>query len=806
MAATVLALGTRGDVQPLALAAVSLAHAGHRVHFVTHEAFRSALEARVLAEAHPNLSTSWVANAPAEVWDGKRTGAISGEQERQRLQGALHDACVGARVIAFNLFALEGYILAEALGCRPVVLSPYAIPHEPPVDFGADFERRWPDLHANLVRSCGDGALCWADVVHCLWPLYVGGGWRFRQWRRALGLGPVPGLPGPCAVGWPPPKPRVAYLACPSVLPRGPTWAPGTAVVGFVLEAVRESPPPRAGMPFVYATMGSSPSLGDTVVGDEELVAFAQGVCAAAADLSLGVWLHAPRASGAAGRIFLKAIADMRSTVRWAKVTEGELAVAGVLRNGPPARCEAAVHHGGSGTTAECLAAGVPSVVVPLHFDQLAWAAAVERAGCGVTVDKSSLRAGTFGAQLVAALRGVAGNGAVREAATGLRRRLTVLRVPHDRDDSVAEGVHLAIVGKPPNPALEALQARAEAWKRRRSAAQGNGSDLHRVNLGPGPAVWVPSTEDAAHVYDEIWTRRVYESAGVSLGEAGAMDSCHLPVGREGPHPTPDDIVVDVGAHVGIFTWRAVATTPAGGRRQVVAVEPNPVLATALRRNIPSFVKEAPASASVTVRVVEAAAGAEPAACAHPRHGPVQGEATLVCWPRAPSSSCLTHYGPGRLAVQQARLGAGRLSSLCRVQVPCTTVSAALASCAVHLPRRSASGAEPGRGAKRVRGEVPVTLLKVDVEGAEEGVLRGVAPADWHRIHQVVVEVHALPGACAADHARSVARTLREDGGFPEVLVVPTSKDEERDELGDILVVARRCHGPPCQKNGHHNA
>jgi hypothetical protein len=38
------------------------------------------------------------------------------------------------------------------------------------------------------------------------------------------------------------------------------------------------------------------------------------------------------------------------------------------------AGCAAALHHGGSGTTAAGLAAGTPQVVAPLQFDQPFWA------------------------------------------------------------------------------------------------------------------------------------------------------------------------------------------------------------------------------------------------------------------------------------------------------------------------------------------------------------------------------------------------------------------------------------------------
>jgi sterol 3beta-glucosyltransferase len=43
----------------------------------------------------------------------------------------------------------------------------------------------------------------------------------------------------------------------------------------------------------------------------------------------------------------------------------------------------AVVHHGGAGTTAEGLRAGVPSVIVPFIVDQLFWGKRVEALGVG---------------------------------------------------------------------------------------------------------------------------------------------------------------------------------------------------------------------------------------------------------------------------------------------------------------------------------------------------------------------------------------------------------------------------------------
>ena len=46
-------------------------------------------------------------------------------------------------------------------------------------------------------------------------------------------------------------------------------------------------------------------------------------------------------------------------------------------------RMAAVVHHGGAGTTAEGLRAGVPAVIVPFVFDQPFWGARVKALGLG---------------------------------------------------------------------------------------------------------------------------------------------------------------------------------------------------------------------------------------------------------------------------------------------------------------------------------------------------------------------------------------------------------------------------------------
>lgn len=69
----------------------------------------------------------------------------------------------------------------------------------------------------------------------------------------------------------------------------------------------------------------------------------------------------------------------------------------------PQMRC--VVHHGGAGTTAAALRAGVPSVVVPHAWDQPFWAELLESLGCaGPSVPVAQLSAGRLAASLRAAL------------------------------------------------------------------------------------------------------------------------------------------------------------------------------------------------------------------------------------------------------------------------------------------------------------------------------------------------------------------------------------------------------------------
>jgi FkbM family methyltransferase len=205
--------------------------------------------------------------------------------------------------------------------------------------------------------------------------------------------------------------------------------------------------------------------------------------------------------------------------------------------------------------------------------------------------------------------------------------------------------------------------------------------------------------------------------------------------------------VLDVGANIGLFSLELLRRCE--GDARVLAFEPAPESFAHLSRNLRELFPAAPA------RAVQQAVSDR------------RGEATFYFRPRAPCLSSLharIHSdAPGgdpdalieaalrepppeyrgreprwfqrlpRPAVKRFYRAAGRWAEGGIVETRCrvTTLSEILRE---HALER-------------------VDLLKVDVEGAELAVLRGVTHDDWSRIQRVAVEVHDVDGRLAAVRA-----------------------------------------------------
>jgi FkbM family methyltransferase len=252
----------------------------------------------------------------------------------------------------------------------------------------------------------------------------------------------------------------------------------------------------------------------------------------------------------------------------------------------------------------------------------------------------------------------------------------------------------------------------------------------------------VPCLVEGQHLAREIFERRVYERHRVSLAADAAGTAAAM-----------RPLVVDVGAHVGLFALRALSMLP---HSRLLAIEPARRTCALLRANLAANGMGARAT------VVQAAADAG-------GDGDGDGRRVRLRYYRnlTSNSTCVPEERERaqRYALAPWRLGAAR-DEWCAAR----SLSSILR--------------EHGRGDPRDGGAI--ALLKVDVEGAELDVLRGLAPCDWARVAQVVVEAHAV-----GDRVQRIVALLRELGGFAHVCAEP---DEELAALGldNFLVYAAR--------------
>jgi FkbM family methyltransferase len=186
-------------------------------------------------------------------------------------------------------------------------------------------------------------------------------------------------------------------------------------------------------------------------------------------------------------------------------------------------------------------------------------------------------------------------------------------------------------------------------------------------------------------------------------------------------------VVVDCGAHIGLHT--VVAARRVGPEGRVIALEPDPVNVKALRANV-----EANGVAD-RVEVVEAAASDRPGSVR------LHLDSNLDVSMRATSSIDPLGGFPG--AVRDRAHGSDSLHS--SVDVACVTLD-------------------------DVIGERRVDVAKIDVEGAETEVLRGLANVLQRRPGPTLfIECHPAPLSRAGVSAAEWLASLR-DGGSLQLL------------------------------------
>ena len=361
----VLTGGSRGDVQPYVALGVGLQRAGHQVRVPAPECFRSLItEAGLQFMPSGALDPQAFLHLPevqalrqkvlrpttalSTIWPILRIG--------QRYFADLLDAYWRASEDADALVSSIWYFgldCAEKRGI-PHIYAPYQAMVTPTRAFPSSL---MSPLGLRLDTSLN--RLTYYLMYLVFWPTFRT---TLKNWRRRMGLAPH-------SISsywrWGQAQTTVCGFS-PSVLPAPTDWLPHQHVTGYwFLDEPTDWQPPAGLVRFLES--GPAPvCVGFGSMGDDESAHMTR-VILEALDLSdqRGVLL-----SGYGG---LGALSLPDTVFHLDEVPHSWLFP----------KTAAVVHHGGMGTTAAGLRAGVPTVIAPFGVDQPFWARGSDPSGCG---------------------------------------------------------------------------------------------------------------------------------------------------------------------------------------------------------------------------------------------------------------------------------------------------------------------------------------------------------------------------------------------------------------------------------------
>jgi sterol 3beta-glucosyltransferase len=360
---TVVALGSRGDVQPCVALGVGLRQAGYEVRIATYGVFADFV-------GHYGLEFAPVAGDPRQAMEGqagqqwlesgkslvKFVRRMRGLSTFESLNQGLNDtveACRGTDAILYTVLGAAGYHVAESMNVPAIylLLQPFSRSREIPSIFA-------PILPLGGVYNR------WTYVVaeQLFWQMVRV---PVNHWRReTLKLKPIP-FGGPFDMLYQKQAPFI-YGFSRYVVPQPHDWPDWHHITGywFLNGAEKWSPPPEllrflsGGPKPIYIGFGS----------------MSGHLARHLADLAIeAVTMSKQRAVLLGG---------------WAAVHDLDLPDSIYMMESAPhvwllPRMAAVVHHGGAGTTAAGLRAGVPSVIIPFFGDQPYWGRRIDAFGAG---------------------------------------------------------------------------------------------------------------------------------------------------------------------------------------------------------------------------------------------------------------------------------------------------------------------------------------------------------------------------------------------------------------------------------------
>lgn len=405
---TLLASGTRGDVQPYLALGIGLCAAGFDVRIATHTNFAAMVAPTGLSFAQLDANPSDLFARPGgeyalrfDLRHPLRNLSASINYWREvrpvfaRLIDSAWRAAQGSDALVIGLPTLWGARIAEALRIPYVrgLLQPFTPTRDFPspllpftFSLGASYNR----LTYRIVEQ--SMWLSWRGAINQLLKLHSERSSEAAQSKSALTLYGFSSRVVPRPSDW-----TAERITGYWFLPAPPNWQPCAELEKFL----------DAGAPPVYIGFGS---IG---VRDE--------------NKTLEIILRALTQTG------LRAVISVSHNFANVNLPDNIFPVIDVPHDWLFQRVATVVHHGGAGTTAAGLRAGVPAIIVPLAVDQFFWGKRVAELGVGTRpIPQSALTSEALSRAL-----------AQVTSDAGMKTRAKILAEKISSEDGIARAVEL---------------------------------------------------------------------------------------------------------------------------------------------------------------------------------------------------------------------------------------------------------------------------------------------------------------------------------------------------------------------------
>jgi len=364
MQVTIIAGGSRGDVQPYVALGKGLKEAGHTVRVLANQDFQDLITTYGLEFF--DMGRGVKAMAQRQIQDIVEQGnllkilAVTGQGAQQlALQSAVNGliACEGSDLILAGFAGLStGLAIAEKLGIQ--FLQAHLMPFTPTSEFPGVLT---PQVPQTRLTTWANG-LSHRLTQQMMWQMLRAADNKART--QVLQMAPAP-FWGPFVSLQREAQP-IIYGYSPQVIPPPADWGDHIHVTGYwFLEPPAGWEPPsdlvnflQSGPPPVYVGFGSMLSRKPEETAELVLQALAQ------------TGQRAVLSSGWGG-------------LRKENLPETVFMVGSIPHSWLFPKMAAVVHHGGAGTTGAGLQAGIPSIITPFFGDQPFWGHKVYELGVG---------------------------------------------------------------------------------------------------------------------------------------------------------------------------------------------------------------------------------------------------------------------------------------------------------------------------------------------------------------------------------------------------------------------------------------